>query len=108
VDWADRAVFAALIRWLPSGLGRHRLVTPGTILGSCAEKTMPPSAELSRLSNRRRATTSPWMNRTACSSGCSGREPGQRPDLVEAENLALVNRNRDLVHDLDDDLRHQR
>jgi hypothetical protein len=26
-----------------------------------------------------------------------GREPGQRPDLVEAENLALVNRNRDLV-----------
>jgi hypothetical protein len=37
-----------------------------------------------------------------------GREPGQRPDLVEAENLALVNRNRDLVHDLDDDLRHQR
>jgi hypothetical protein len=33
VDWADRAVFAALIRWLPSGLRRHRLVTPGTILG---------------------------------------------------------------------------
>ena len=32
VDWADRAVFAALIRWLPSGLRRHRLVTPGTIL----------------------------------------------------------------------------
>ena len=24
VDWADRAVFAALIRWLPSGLRRHR------------------------------------------------------------------------------------
>jgi putative transposase len=32
VDWPDRAVFAALIRWLPGGLRRHRLVTPGTIL----------------------------------------------------------------------------
>jgi putative transposase len=31
MGWADRAVFAALIRWLPSGLRRHRLVTPGTI-----------------------------------------------------------------------------
>jgi len=32
LDWADRAVFAALIRWLPKGLPSHRLVTPGTIL----------------------------------------------------------------------------
>ena len=31
-DWADRAVFAALIRKLPQTLRRHRLVTPGTIL----------------------------------------------------------------------------
>jgi putative transposase len=29
LDWADRAVFAALVRRLPRG---HRLVTPGTIL----------------------------------------------------------------------------
>jgi hypothetical protein len=32
LDWADRAVFAALTRWLPSDLRTHRLVTPGTIL----------------------------------------------------------------------------
>ena len=32
LDWADRAVFAALIRWLPKDLRSHRLVTPGTIL----------------------------------------------------------------------------
>jgi putative transposase len=32
LDWADRAVFAALIRQLPTRLRAHRLVTPGTIL----------------------------------------------------------------------------
>jgi hypothetical protein len=32
LEWADRAVFAALMRWLPKGLHSRRLVTPGTIL----------------------------------------------------------------------------
>jgi hypothetical protein len=32
LDWADRAVFAALVRCLPTMLRGHRLVTPGTIL----------------------------------------------------------------------------
>jgi hypothetical protein len=32
LDWADRAVFAALVRALPTMLRRHRLVTTGTIL----------------------------------------------------------------------------
>jgi hypothetical protein len=31
LDWADRAVFAALIRLLPARLRMHRLVTPGTV-----------------------------------------------------------------------------
>ncbi len=32
LDWAHRAIFAALIRRLPTRLRDHRLVTPGTIL----------------------------------------------------------------------------
>jgi putative transposase len=32
LDWADRAVMAALVRLLPGKLRVHRLVTPGTVL----------------------------------------------------------------------------
>ena len=32
MDWADRAIFAALVRRLPRALRCHRLVTPDTIL----------------------------------------------------------------------------
>jgi putative transposase len=32
LDWAYRAVLAALIRHLPGSLRAHRLVTPGTVL----------------------------------------------------------------------------
>ena len=32
LDWADRAVLAALIRLLPRAVKNHRLVTPGTVL----------------------------------------------------------------------------
>jgi putative transposase len=32
LDWADRALFAALIRRLPAALREHRLVTPATVL----------------------------------------------------------------------------
>src|SRR5690242_20601196 len=32
LDWADRAVLAALIRLLPKSLRPHRLATPGTVL----------------------------------------------------------------------------
>jgi len=33
VDWADRAVIAALARLLPGHLRPQRIVTPGTLLG---------------------------------------------------------------------------
>jgi putative transposase len=32
LDWADRTLFAALIRCLPASLRGHRLVTPATVL----------------------------------------------------------------------------
>ena len=32
LDWADRALFAALMRRLPASLRGHRLVTPATVL----------------------------------------------------------------------------
>jgi transposase len=32
LDWADRAILAALIQLLPGNLRMHRLVTPGTVL----------------------------------------------------------------------------
>ena len=32
LDWADRAVLAALIRFLPTRLRMHRLITPSTVL----------------------------------------------------------------------------
>ncbi|MGH3217660.1 MAG: integrase core domain-containing protein [Streptosporangiaceae bacterium] len=64
LDWADRAVFAALIRLLPWRLRMHRLVTPGTVL-----------------QRHRRLVTRKWTypNRT-------GRPP------VSAEIAALIER----------------
>jgi putative transposase len=43
LDWADRAVFAALVRALPTRLRVHRWVTSGTILrGSDAPIDVKP------------------------------------------------------------------
>jgi hypothetical protein len=47
LDWADRAIFTALTRWLPKDdLRSHRLVTPGTILRPSSAG--PPHKPLAR------------------------------------------------------------
>jgi transposase len=64
LDWADRAVLAALIRVLPPRLRMHRLVTPGTVLRwhrrlitrkwtyPCRTGRPPVSAEIAALIER--------------------------------------------------------
>jgi hypothetical protein len=64
LDWADRAVLAALIRLLPGKLRMHRLIKPGTVLRwhrrlvtrkwTCPNRTgrPPVSAEITALIER--------------------------------------------------------
>lgn len=64
LDWADRAVLAALIRLLPARLRKHRLVTPGTVLR--------------------------WHRRLVTRKWTYPRRPGRPP--VSAELTALIER----------------
>jgi putative transposase len=70
LDWADRAILAALIRLLPARLQAHRLVTPGTVLRW-----------------HRRLVTRKWTypNRT-------GRPPVSAEIVMLIEQLATENR----------------
>ena len=54
LDWADRAVLAALIRLLPGSLQAHRLVTPGTVL---RWHRLPWRSESGQCAGRPRITT---------------------------------------------------
>ena len=72
LDWADRAVLAALIRLLPARLRMHRLVTPGTVLRwhrrlitrkwTCPHQTgrPPVSAEITALIERLATENNGW------------------------------------------------
>jgi putative transposase len=72
LDWADRAVLAALIRLLPRRLRAHRLVTPGTVLRwhrrlitrkrTCPSRTgrPPVSAEIAALIERLATENHGW------------------------------------------------
>jgi putative transposase len=72
LDWADRAVLAALIRLLPARPRMHRLVTPGTVLrwhrrlvtwkGTCLHRMArrPVSAEIAALIERLATENNAW------------------------------------------------
>src|SRR6266487_4882894 len=72
LDWADRAVLAALIRLLSPRLRMHRLVTPGTVLRwhrrlvtrkwTCPHRTgrLPVSAEITALIERLAIENASW------------------------------------------------
>jgi putative transposase len=72
LDWAHRAVLAALIRLLPAWLRMHRLVTPGTVLRwhcrlvarkrTCPHRTgrPPVSSEIALLIGRLATENSGW------------------------------------------------
>jgi hypothetical protein len=87
LDWADRAVLAALIRLLLRNLQAHRLVTPGTILRwhrrlMARKWTYPPhtgrppvSAETTTLIERLARENRSWDtkgSRVNCSSSATG------------------------------------
>jgi putative transposase len=72
LDWADRAILAALIRLLPGKPRVHRLVTPGTVLRwhrrlaarkwTCPHRTgrPPVSAEIAALIERLAIENTGW------------------------------------------------
>ena len=90
LDWADRAVLAALILQLPRTLRAHRLVTPGTVLRwhrLLVKKKWtypnragrpPVSAEITALIERLATENSSWStsgSRASYSSSATGSAP---------------------------------
>jgi putative transposase len=90
LDWADRAVLAALIRLLPKTLRMHRLVTPATVLRRhrrlvARNRTYPHrtgrppvSAEITGLAGRLATENHGWDTqriRASCLSSATGSAP---------------------------------
>ena len=90
LGWADRAVFAALIRLLPPRLRARRLVTPGTVLRwhrrlaarhwTCPHRTgrPPVNAEITALTGRLAIENNSRDTKgstASCSSSVTGSAP---------------------------------
>jgi hypothetical protein len=60
LDWADRAVMAALIRLLPGNLRARRLVTPGTVLRW--HRRLATQCRCLSAANYRFVNRQPWMH----------------------------------------------
>jgi hypothetical protein len=90
LDWADRAVLAALIRLLPTSLRMHRLVTPGTVLRwhrrliTCnwtyPSRTGRPrvSAKITALIERLATENNSWGIQEDPGQAAQARPPGRR------------------------------
>ena len=87
LDWADRAVLAALIRLQPARLRMYRLITPGTVLRwhrrlvtrkwTNPNRTgrPPVSAEIAALIERLATENNGWAHKriqASCSSSATG------------------------------------
>ena len=103
LDWADRAVLAALVRLPPARLRMHRLVIPGTVLrwhrrrsaspyiGEVSNSRMP-TASAAPMSSRCRPAAAAASNRRQVPSPTTGTLTRPRPRPVRAENHVRVMR----------------
>ncbi len=90
LDWADRAILAALIRRLPNPVKQHRLITPGTVLRwhrrlvatkwTYTNRIGPPllPGDVALLIERLARDNASWGT-SACRASCAGPVTGSPP-----------------------------